>query len=107
MSSLKPTQERITITTAGSPKVFSNVTLKVQDVLVIADPANTGVVYIGDSAVSASSGLGIPLNSSESATIDSTKYFGTEEFLDLNLFYVDSTSSGDVIILIYLEREVD
>lgn len=107
MSNLKVTQVRKTVTTAGSPVQLSLTSLKRQSFLLIADPNNTGTLYVGDSAVVAASALGIPLAANESVTLDGTNYEGTNEKFDASLVYVDATVSGDTLIVSYNEREVD
>ena len=104
---IKLTQKIVTVTTAGTPVQFSLPRIKAPSMIITADPANTGTVWIGDQSVKASTSLGLPLVADDSVTIDPSKYFGTNEQLDLSLFWVDSTVSGDKIIISYYEREVD
>lgn len=107
MSRLKLTQVRKTVTTSGVPVLLSGTPLKTASVLIIADPDNSGTIYIGDSDVDAATKLGVPIAAGDDLELEPAQYLGTYEFLDLNLMYVDSSNSGDSIIISYYEREVD
>lgn len=107
MSNLKLNEFRKTVTTAGSAVQLSLTTLKAQDILITADPDNSGTVYIGSASVSASSKLGIPLVANESVTLPGTEYQGVQEKFDMSLIYVDSNASGDTVIVSYYDREID
>ena len=107
MSSLKITQVRVTVAVAGTPQPLSATELKVPAALVIADPQNSGTIYVGDSIVDASARLGAPLVASQDLEMDPTQYYGTSEFLDLSKIFVDTTSNGDAVIVTYFAREAD
>lgn len=104
---LKAPQFIVTVSSAGSAVQFKLTSFEVQSFLITANPSNTGTVYIGDSNVDASLGLGTPLIASDSVSFESGIYEGTNEKWELSSFYVDSTASGDKIIIQYVEREVD
>lgn len=104
---LKALQFIITVASAGSAVQFKLTSFEVQSFLITADPSNTGTIYIGDSNVDASLGLGTPLIASDSISFEAGIYEGTQEKWELASFYADSTASGDKIIVQHVEREVD
>lgn len=101
---LRLTQKRIVIPTAGTSVQFFTESLKTSSAIIIADPANAGTVWIGDSDVDASSKLGTPLIVNETLELTGSKYDGTTELVDLSQHYVDVESDGDAIIISYYER---
>lgn len=100
-------QFRVTVATSGTAKRLSDVSLKVSAALVVADPANTGTVYLGDENALASSRLGIPIIASDDVELDPTQYSGTTEEIELSDIWFDSTASGDTVIVSYYESEDD
>lgn len=105
--SLKLRQIKVAVASAGTPKVFSTTTLKIQSAIITADPNNTGKVYIGDENIDASTRLGAPIDANETIELEATEYLGTHELIDLNQYYVDATTSGDSVIVSYYERIKD
>jgi hypothetical protein len=102
---LKIKQFRIANITSGSAQQLSSSALKAESVIIIADPSNSGRLYIGDSNVNASSALGIPLDSDRHVTLEPPQQYGVDESFDLTKIYVDTTSTGDDAIISYMVRE--
>jgi len=103
----KLTQDRRTIVTTGVAIQLSVAPLKSSSVLLIADPDNTGTIYVGDVNVSAASRLGIPIVANDSTTLDPTEFLGTSEEMELSKIWADSTVNGDVIIVVRYVNEGD
>lgn len=102
---LKIAETQKTVTTAGSSVQLSLTSFTRQVFIILALDTNLGTIYIGDSNVTASTGLGFPLTSGEEVTLDAIKMVGTNELIDLTLLFADSTASGDKVTISYFERE--
>jgi hypothetical protein len=61
-----------------------------------ADPANTGNLYIGDSAVTAANSMAIVPGGFYAVTADSRPRGGADQF-DIRDFYVDAETSGNKV----------
>lgn len=103
---LRLKQKRIVVPTAGTPVQFFTSSTPTTGALIIADPSNTGPIWIGDASVNASNGLGTPLSANENVELDGSLYEGVTENVDLSQQYVDVENDGDAIIIAYYEREV-
>lgn len=100
-------EHRTAVAIAGTSAPLSATTLKRQSVIITADPTNAGPIWIGSSNVSASSSIGTPLDPGENLELTGTDYFGTDEFIDLNLVYVDAENDGDAALVSYFVRVKD
>lgn len=103
---LKLTQKRVQVVSSGTRVPLSGAPLLTTACLIVADPDNSGVIWVGDSSTLASTKVGVPLSASDDIDIDPARYTGTSELLDLSEIYIDSTASGDYVIVSYYEREV-
>ena len=105
--SIKLTTVRVEVVSAGTAVTLSSIENKRSSFTVTADPAATGTIFVGDSTVLNTTKNGIPIAANESAIFEPPAIWGTDELLDLELFFVDSTSSGDFVIVSYYERVQD
>ncbi len=81
-----------TITSAGTAVALLATTTPCKRVDVVAQFGNAGTIYVGDSAVLASTKTGMPLPQGSSYTV----YLN-----DVSGVFVDSTSSNDKVSFIY------
>lgn len=100
-------QFRRIVVTSGIPVQLSLIVRKVPSAVVIADPSNTGTIFLGDSNVDAATRLGIPIIANDSVTLDPTEFLGTTEEIELFKIFVDSTANGDAVIVSFYENEDD
>ncbi len=84
----------VTVAMPGTPVQFSVIHTEFQSTLIQADPANTGNIYIGDSTVSASTG--ISLAPGEKLGIDGLRRAraGDDSFY-YDVWYADTDSGGN------------
>ncbi len=103
-----PNVNTVTVTTAGTRTRVTSATTYVISIYVEALKTNSGIIYVGDSAVSstkyttaltAGSGFGI---TSDAQGKPSTSAGGGE--IQLNSWYFDTSSSGDKVQVTYFER---
>lgn len=74
----------VTVTTAATAVKFNASHLEAQSMLICADPSNTNNIYIGDSTVTAATG--IPLAPGEKMGIDGLRRRGAGD----DSFYLDT-----------------
>lgn len=87
-----------TVTTAGTQLPITTTTVLATSLVVQANPANTGIIYVGDSGVDSSEGLSLAAGASAGFTMDA----GSEgKLLNLNNFYLDSSVNGEGARIIY------
>jgi hypothetical protein len=83
----------ITVSSAGTAVQFTGTPTPVRRVRVQAPPGNSGVTYVGDSTVSASSaGIEFPATGGNEEVI-----FDNGRPGDLSEFYADAATNGDKI----------
>lgn len=98
------TQARITVATAGTRQQVTATPTDVTTAVFTADPANTGIIYVGDDAVSATrSALVLQKGQAGAISDDESGRAGGEEFV-LSDFYVDASVSGDKVYVSYIKR---
>ena len=96
-----PNPITVTVTTAGTQiQVVSSETL-VRAVTFRPRAGNTGVVYIGDDAVSSANGF--ELSPGEPFTI---KLVAGEPALDLSDWWIDAATNGDIVDVFKLDMEI-
>jgi len=99
--------KEITIAVSGTAvPLFTSVEIdRIQpQVLVQSLTTNNGTVYVGESSVLASSANGMSLAPNENVELAPPDLFGTGEELDLSKTFVDSSVSGDKVIVAYITR---
>ena len=94
---------RITVAAAGTRQQVSSTRIIASSVLIQADHDNTGKIYVGDSAVSATRTLAV-LEAGESVEIDSEVFNGRGQQYDLSQIYVDASVSADKVRVGYTEE---
>jgi len=90
-------QTLVTITTSGTPVVLGASTEKYFEMTVCAATSNTGIVYVGGSAVSAANKVGTPLWGGTGRADCRTYLASDDENGNLADHYADSTVSGDKV----------
>lgn len=103
---------KVTVASAGTPvqatsaQSVPSARVGCQSLQFQVAPANSGVVYIGDSTLNVSSGVGI-LAVLPKPTAATTGPFASATFTEVNApaglnaadFYIDSTSTNDVVFV--------
>ena len=95
------TMAELDIPTAGTAVQVSASAIPVSTVIFQADPANTGAVYVGDSAVAAT--RGIVLNPGDITSISADRLGQTGQELRLSDFYVDAATNGNDVRVSYIK----
>lgn len=104
MALVKPGHDTINIATAGTRVPLSATQKIVISLQIQADPANAGVIYIGDSTVSSSSkGVALAAGNSQSIEMPSMGQAGSYEF-DLSQIYVDAANNNEDVHILYYVR---
>lgn len=81
----------VTVTTAGTSKPASAISLQVYSLVIVSLSTNTGVQYIGDSTVSSANGM--PIAPDGDFTFEPPDMVKGDTF-DANKVYLDSSTSG-------------
>lgn len=97
------TAAQLTVAVAGIRTRVSTQELPITTLVVSAPAANTGNIYVGDSAVSATRGIEVAKGTTVSITADMSGRAGGEEFI-LSDFYIDAATSGDDANVSYVVR---
>ena len=86
-----------TISTAGTPIPLSLTERRCKAVIIQADPANSGAVYVGESDVTGAKAIKLTAGNSLSIVPDDT--FADEDtvYVDLADIYVDAAANGEKI----------
>ncbi len=95
------TKSAVTVTTAGTRVVLSATTLWCNSIIVQADTANTGYVYIGDSSVASTNGIALAAGESYSITISVN---GRNDEIDLGLLYADTSVNSNKVRVAVIQR---
>lgn len=92
--------------TAGTelPLVTAKTLAIASSVKFYAPSGNTGIVYIGDSTVSATNGIPVAAGAVASLADFLPQEKAEDILIDLSLVYVDAATSGDAVVVSYLER---
>lgn len=99
---LKPKAFRKTITTAGTRERLTTADRSIPAVVIQALTANTGIVYVGDSEVSATNGL--ELSAGDSITLENDDLGNADAKISLKDIWLDVSISTDGVVAFYLER---
>ena len=91
-----------TVTTNGTRVQLSSTATTVLSVIVQADGANTGALYVGDSTVSSTDGL--QLSPGQSISINAELVGGNSDGFTLTDIYIDSDSNGSKARFAYITR---
>lgn len=91
-----------TVTTAGTRVQITTSDIRSSSILIQADSANSGRIYVGDSTVAST--LGVALTAGQSLTIDADNIRGTTEEFKLSDIWLDSSANGDSAHIFYLGR---
>ncbi len=93
---------QITVAAAGTPEQLSATELKVSQLVLQADPANGGNLYIGDINVAAAQC--IVLEPGQGLALGTEDSFADEDniYMDLQDLYVDAATNGDKLNVAYL-----
>lgn len=93
-----------TVTTAGTRVQLSATDIRITTLIVQADPANTGNIFIGDDNVASNRASAVlEPDASFVITADASGRSGWEEFT-LSDFYIDSSANGDKAYVSYVKR---
>jgi hypothetical protein len=94
----------ITIATAGTAQSINPASsVFCSSVIVTADAANTGKVYVGGSNVAAANGQ--PLSAGEALVVTSDDVRGSASELDIKDIYVDTQTNANVVRVAYIARK--
>lgn len=94
---------QVTVATAGTQVQVSTSNLPITTIVISAPAANTGVIYVGNSDVSATTGIEVAKGTSVSITADMSGRAGGEEFI-LSDFWIDAATDGDKANVLYITR---
>ena len=94
---------QISVTVAGTRQQISSVDIRTPLIVITAITGNTGLIYIGDSAVSSTKFI-LELAAGETAEIRATESNAFGEEFSLSDFYVDAATSADKINVGYIKR---
>ena len=88
-------QAPINLTSAGTAQAIGASGELYKDVVLVADPANTGTLYIGGSDVDSTNG--IPLEAGEKISLNAlfSDSRSPDLLYDLSTIYVDGTTTDD------------
>lgn len=92
----------VTIDVAGTQEQVTTSLIYAVSVLVSADSANTGKIYVGDADVDSTNG--VELDPGESMSINAESYRGGEVRVLLSDIYVDTATNGNKARVSYIER---
>ena len=92
----------VTISAAGTRVQITTVETGAVSVIIQGDADNTGSIFVGDSSVTAASGIEIVAN--ETVEISPPGVNGAREGLILSDLYVDADTSGNKARISYLKR---
>jgi hypothetical protein len=99
MAAITKSLPQVTVTTAGTAVPLTATTVSNCIKAYISAPAsNTGNVWIGDSSVKASTGVGMEIVKGTTRELVSP----TGDLLDLQTTYADAATSGDKVSITYL-----
>jgi hypothetical protein len=99
MSTRVLTTIRKAVTTAGTRVALSSTAKYVKKLKIKALPGNTGVMYLGDVAVSASNGYPLAAGA-EISLVD--LFWKDGDVVDLSVLYIDSAVNGEGVSLVYV-----
>lgn len=91
------------LTTAGTAQQITTSTIQARSVVIYAAKTNAGAVYIGVDNASAKIGTGINLAAGESYTLEGDKQNGIPSMILLSSIYFDGATTGDKLVVQYLE----
>ena len=90
------TSSPTTVTTAGTAvEISANITA-IRSIVLQADAANTGIVYVGDSSVTSSNGIQLKAGDSVSITPDNK-----DNELVISDLYVNADTNGSIVRVSY------
>ena len=93
----------LNLTTAGTEQAFTATPTIAQTVILSTPAGNTGVIYIGDSAVS-STNAALILKAGEIAILPMSNISGGNTDTDLSQWYFDGGTTNDDLCVGYLQR---
>lgn len=93
----------ITVSTAGTRVQVSATDTPITSIIIQASSGNSGVIYAGDSNVSATAGIVLSAGQGWAVTADASGRFGHEEMV-LSDYWVDAATNGDKVKVIYMKR---
>lgn len=97
------TSSVVTVASAGTAQPLSATSVLATDIIIMADHANGGRIFVGDSTVSSTTGQF--LAAGESLTISTATVRGTADDFDLADIYVDAATNGDKARVAYIARK--
>lgn len=100
---IKPvTSSVVTVASAGTAVAVSATATPITSILIEADRANTGNIFVGDSAVDSTNGTELTPGGSISYQSDEPQ---TDEFI-LSDFFVDAATNGDKARVHFTKRRL-
>lgn len=92
-----------TVTTAGTRVTLTTAKTLAKNLYLKAPAANAGVVYIGDSSVTAANGYGLAAGETVSLKDLFSPAEGEAAVIDLLRVYADAATNGDKVNFLYFE----
>ncbi len=103
---IKPIVSTLTVTTAGTRVQATAASTTAISVYFEALKTNSGIIYVGDSTVSATKYIAaLTAGSGFGISTDAQGHVGGE--IQLTTLYADTSSSGDKVQMTYLQRTGD
>lgn len=93
-----------TVTTAGTREQLTTNTVKSPSVVIQAKRANTNPIFIGNNQVSSTNHF-ISLAAGGSVNLSSVDFGLAEAQIDMSSIWLDVTTSGEGVIVGYLDRQ--
>lgn len=103
MALLRLAHFKKTVTTAGTAEAISTSGLRPEKVVIQADPANTGKIFVGDSTVS-STNCFVSLAAGEKIELDIGDFDSGATGWDMDNIYIDASVSGEGVFVGYTAR---
>jgi hypothetical protein len=94
-----------TVATATTAEALSATSIRTAGAIVKAEASNTGIIYVGDSAVAAANGY--ELAAGEFVSFGDMESRGTDRDFDLDSIYIDASVSTDGVSVLYLKEGDD
>jgi hypothetical protein len=90
------------VTTAGTQVALVSSSTNISSVIIQANPANTGYIFVGDSTVDSSSGVRLSAGEKLSIVIDPNHKL-PDALINLNTIYIDSSVDAEGVRFFYLK----
>lgn len=88
------------VTTAGTQVALVSSSTKVGSIVIQANPANAGYIYVGDSTVADTNGIRLSAGEKITFAFDYVAY-GVDTSIDISTIYIDSSVNGEGVRFMY------